>query len=56
MLCFYYRINYRNYKDVYKQTLLSPNDTELKLDLQQLEDQLSILQIVIAREHAKIEV
>jgi len=36
--------------------LLSPHDTELKLDLQVLEDQLAILDIVIAREHAKIEV
>jgi hypothetical protein len=36
--------------------LLSPHDTELKLDLQVLEDQLGILDIVIAREHAKFEV
>jgi len=36
--------------------LHSPHDTELKLDLQVLEDQLGILDIVIAREHAKIEV
>jgi hypothetical protein len=51
-----FREHYRNYKNSYKKTLLSPNDTELKLDLQVLEDQLGILDIVIAREHAKIEV
>lgn len=32
-----------------------PNDTELKLDLQKYEDSLTILNIVIAREHAKQE-
>lgn len=37
------------------QHLLKPNDTELKMDLQKYEDTLSILNIVIAREHAKIE-
>ncbi|GFG28735.1 hypothetical protein Cfor_06015 [Coptotermes formosanus] len=50
-----HREHYRNYKNTYKKTLLSPNDTELKLDLQVLEDQLGILDIVVAREHAKIE-
>ncbi|XP_063238425.1 intermembrane lipid transfer protein VPS13A-like [Bacillus rossius redtenbacheri] len=50
-----HREYYRNYKDVFKQTVLSPNDTELKLDLQKLEDQLNIVDIVVAREHAKIE-
>jgi hypothetical protein len=51
-----FREHYHNYKDTYKKTLLSPHDTELKLDLQVLEDQLGILDIVVAREHAKIEV
>lgn len=37
------------------QSLLRPNDTELKLDLQKYEDYLTILNIVIAREHAKQE-
>jgi hypothetical protein len=36
--------------------MLSPYDTELKLDLQLLEDQLAVVDIVVAREHAKIEV
>lgn len=37
------------------QSLQRPNDTELKLDLQKYEDSLTILNIVIAREHAKQE-
>lgn len=37
------------------QSLLRPNDTELKLDLQKYEDYLTILNMVIAREHAKQE-
>lgn len=35
---------------------MKPTDTELKLDLQQCEDLLSITDIIIAREHAKIQV
>lgn len=50
-----HRANYKRYKEVYMQHLLKPNDTELKMDLQKYEDTLSILNIVIAREHAKIE-
>ncbi|XP_021923386.1 vacuolar protein sorting-associated protein 13A-like isoform X4 [Zootermopsis nevadensis] len=50
-----HREHYRKYKNTYKKTLLSPNDTELRLDLQLLEDQLAIIDIVVAREHAKIE-
>nr|XP_018900199.1 PREDICTED: vacuolar protein sorting-associated protein 13A-like isoform X1 [Bemisia tabaci] len=49
-----HRLNYRNYRDVYKKTLLEPTNSELKLDLQILEDTLSITDIIIAREHAKI--
>lgn len=51
-----HRENYHNYKDAYKNTLKSPNDTELKLDLQKCEDNLAILSVIIAREQAKIEV
>ncbi|XP_072752571.1 intermembrane lipid transfer protein VPS13A [Anoplolepis gracilipes] len=50
-----HRKNYRNYKEVCIQSLQRPNDTELKLDLQKYEDNLTILNIVIAREHAKQE-
>ncbi|XP_033208533.1 vacuolar protein sorting-associated protein 13C-like [Belonocnema kinseyi] len=50
-----HRTNYKRYKEAFTQTLLKPNDTELKMDLQKYEDTLSILNIVIAREHAKIE-
>lgn len=49
-------MKYRKYRDVYAQSLLNPTDTELKLDLQQHEDQLDILNIIIAREHAKAQV
>lgn len=49
-------MKYRKYRDVYAQSLLNPTDTELKLDLQQHEDQLDILNITIAREHAKAQV
>ncbi|KAK0164246.1 hypothetical protein PV328_002894 [Microctonus aethiopoides] len=51
-----HRKNYKIYKETFVQTLLRPNDTELKLDLQKYEDCLTILNIVVAREHAKIEI
>jgi len=41
---------------VYKKVLVNPNDTELKIDLQMHEDELDIFNLVLAREHAKIEV
>ncbi|XP_060801512.1 intermembrane lipid transfer protein Vps13 isoform X2 [Amyelois transitella] len=50
-----HRENYNEYKQTYKSTLRSPNDTELKLDLQKCEDSLPIVSVVIAREHAKFE-
>ncbi|XP_078045899.1 intermembrane lipid transfer protein VPS13A isoform X2 [Augochlora pura] len=50
-----HRKNYRKYKETCLQCLLRPNDTELKLDLQKYEDCLTILNIVIAREHARQE-
>lgn len=50
------RKNYKNYINVYKKVLVNPNDTELKFDLQMLEDELNIFNLVLAREHAKIEV
>lgn len=40
---------------MYTQILLQPNDTELKLDMQKFEDNLTIVNIVIAREHARQE-
>jgi vacuolar protein sorting-associated protein 13A/C len=51
-----HRENYNAYKKIYKSTLRSPNDTELKLDLQKCEDNLPIISVVIAREQAKFEV
>ncbi|XP_026749061.2 intermembrane lipid transfer protein VPS13A-like isoform X2 [Galleria mellonella] len=50
-----HRENYNEYKQTYKSTLRSPNDTELKLDLQKCEDSLPIISVVIAREQAKFE-
>ncbi|KYM95926.1 Vacuolar protein sorting-associated protein 13C [Cyphomyrmex costatus] len=50
-----HRKNYRNYKEACIQYLQRPNDTELKLDMQKHEDSLTILNIVIAREHARQE-
>lgn len=50
-----HRKNYRRYKEACLQSLLRPNDTELKLDLQKYEDCLTIFNIVIAREHARQE-
>lgn len=51
-----YRKNYKSYINIYKKVLVNPNDTELKIDLQMLEDELDIYNLVLAREHAKIEV
>ncbi|XP_017782614.1 PREDICTED: vacuolar protein sorting-associated protein 13A-like [Nicrophorus vespilloides] len=48
------RLNYRNYVELYKKILLNPNDTELKLDLQMHEDRLSVINIVIARQQARL--
>ncbi|XP_025991463.1 vacuolar protein sorting-associated protein 13A isoform X2 [Solenopsis invicta] len=50
-----HRENYRKYKETCIQSLQRPNDTELKLDMQKQEDNLTILNIVIAREHARQE-
>ncbi|EEZ98160.2 hypothetical protein TcasGA2_TC000586 [Tribolium castaneum] len=45
---------YRGYVQTYKQIILNPNDTELKLDLQKYEDNLSVINVVIARQHARL--
>lgn len=50
------RRNYKQYTEIYKKILTNPNDTELKLDLQKYEDQLSIVNIVIARQQARLTV
>lgn len=41
---------------MYKDHLHRPTDTELRLDLQLLEDQLDVTSILAAREQAKMEV
>lgn len=48
------RENYRKYVETYKEILLNPNDTELKIDLQKYEDELSITNVVIARQQARL--
>lgn len=48
------RENYKKYMETYKQIIANPNDTELKLDLQQHEDNLSIVNVVIARRHTRL--
>lgn len=50
------RNTYRMYTEIYKQILLNPNDTELKLDLQKYEDNLSVVNVVIARQQARLMV
>lgn len=50
-----HRQNYQMYLKTYKNTLRSPNDIELKMDLQKCEDSLPIISVVIAREQAKFE-
>lgn len=50
------RRNHKQYTEIYKRILTNPNDTELKLDLQLYEDQLSIVNVVIARQQARLTV
>ncbi|XP_072395854.1 intermembrane lipid transfer protein VPS13A-like [Diabrotica undecimpunctata] len=50
------RQNYKEYMETYKQILLNPNDTELKMDLQKYEDNLSIINVVLARQQARLTV
>jgi len=50
------RTHYRQYLDTYKQWIGNPHDVELKLDLQKHEDNLSVLNVVVARQHARLTV
>lgn len=50
------RSHYRQYKDTYKKCILNPGNTELRLDLARIEDNLPLSSIVMAREQGKIEV
>lgn len=40
--------------ETYKQIIANPNDTELKMDLQKHEDNLSVINVVIARQHTRL--
>lgn len=48
------RTHYRQYLETYKQLIGNPHDVELKLDLQKHEDNLSVLNVVVARQHARL--
>ncbi|KAL1474072.1 hypothetical protein MTO96_021593 [Rhipicephalus appendiculatus] len=50
-----HRHNYRQYKEMYIKRLQAPNDTEIRVDVQMLEDKLDISNILMAREEAKLE-
>ncbi|KAL3234197.1 hypothetical protein MRX96_022634 [Rhipicephalus microplus] len=50
-----HRHNFRHYKEMYIRRLQAPNDTEIRVDLQMLEDKLDISNILMAREEAKLE-
>ncbi|CAH1799949.1 unnamed protein product [Owenia fusiformis] len=50
-----HRNKYRQYKNLYKRKLENPSDNEVKNRLKQLEDNLDIANILMAREHAKLE-
>lgn len=46
---------YRQYKELYMKRLQMPNDTEIRVDVQMLEDKLNIANVLMAREEAKLE-
>ncbi|XP_067142942.1 intermembrane lipid transfer protein VPS13A-like isoform X2 [Centruroides vittatus] len=50
-----HRKRYRRYKEMYKQKLLYPTNTEIRLDVQLLEDHMDIANILMAREETKLE-
>ncbi|EEC00486.1 vacuolar protein-sorting protein, putative, partial [Ixodes scapularis] len=46
---------YRQYKELFMKRLQMPNDTEVRVDVQMLEDKLNIANVLMAREEAKLE-
>lgn len=50
-----HRQNYRQYKELYKERLQKPNDAEVRVDVQMMEDKLNIANVIMAREEAKLE-
>ena len=50
------RVLYRQLKSAYKMFLVNRNDENLSNDVAHLETQLDIVNIIMAREHAKLEV
>ena len=51
-----FRERYRRYKDLYKKQLEHPASENIKNLMKDLEDQLDIANILMAREQAKLEV
>lgn len=56
ILLFHNRSNYRSYCQLYEKMLLDPSNSEIKIDLQQIEDTLDIANVIIAREQTKLRV
>lgn len=50
------RKNYHEYCNTFRKILLDPNNTEIKIDLQRIEDSLDIYSIITAREYTKMMV
>ena len=50
------RQRYRTYKNAYKQHLGQPDTESIMNQLHHMEDDLDITNILVAREHAKLEV
>ncbi|KAL5009888.1 hypothetical protein ScPMuIL_012193, partial [Solemya velum] len=50
-----HRIQYRKYKDFYKMSHEFPEHESIKSKLWELEEELNVANILIAREHAKLE-
>lgn len=50
-----HRKNYHDYKKLYKEKLLHPNDAEIRVDLQKAEDKLDITNLMLVREETERE-
>ena len=51
-----HRQNYRHYKEVYKKKLQFPDNENIRVQIEHLEQILDIANILMAREQAKLEV
>ena len=53
---FYFRMNYRQYKDLYKQRLAYPDATNIIPQMDEIAVQLDVANLTMAREQARLEV